>query len=632
MEIRALIVVYSQQSCHCDLETDVFHMTIPEKTIQSLLDMGISREVAIEALSRTNGDVEASVNYIFSGELPERKHGPEQSEAACLKDDDHMGTVETFENAPGSPEARSEHAASSDEDEAPARSSFDSSTSADTSVDLVKADSDDPVAILPAPRNAVIENYFALFCMAVGISFPHYFLLPDFKDLSYNKDWFRGLYLEPKYRIKFDSNDTVVIVPKEELSSKDSVILQPELLWQFQKFLAVQNTPDCMRRFVSATYLSKVLEPIVVEKLNNCEHLYDVLPTFIKSLTNDVEMCPNSPSIKELFISTAYYKPASDAEPMETLVSLLHFLPEEYDTNLYKMFNVLLYPEDDVDSDVDETYNSLGNLAPMLTVVFDEMDESTEEVHATQGVEVPLEFYPQLYTREAKESLIRDIIVRRRETQLESRKILRTLNDLKSFQGKDVTSFLSNSIDFLSRDTLVDSSTPEMSELVESLESVKDQITARKAKSMSDYKLLSQKLNSDWNISHPEISVIDHAKELGIIDEPYILTTAILSPYHYYIRQRNGQWYRTVCDEHEITRITVTRVEPKEVVNTIKAGTRFASLTPLMFTYFKKSHIDTDDTVRKILAENVGAANFSLKEEEQLKSLPSKHKEKLIDF
>lgn len=42
------------------------------QAVKSLLEMGIPHEVAVDALQRTGGNLEAAVNFIFSNELPEQ--------------------------------------------------------------------------------------------------------------------------------------------------------------------------------------------------------------------------------------------------------------------------------------------------------------------------------------------------------------------------------------------------------------------------------------------------------------------------------------------------------------------------------------------------------------------------------
>ncbi|SCV06068.1 LANO_0H21396g1_1 [Lachancea nothofagi CBS 11611] len=602
-----------------------------EASVQSLLDMGITREVALEALAKTNGDIEASVNYIFSGELPQQEPQMDTVELPSeeIKEDIQTDfpiqeTTEYIEDA----NAPSVSSPSGDE---PGSWTAPVPSYDECLAQQIRQCSDDPLVVQVGTNNSLMENYFALFCLAVGFGFPHVFLKPDFKDLVYGKDWYQGQALKPKFRIKYGVDNTVAIVPQEELAGQDNLALQPELLWQLQKLLAVQNTTGCLRKYVTAKFFARVLEPLVVEKLNNCEHLHDVLPTFIKSIATDVELCPGMSSIKSLFISTAYYKPPSEPEPVETLVSLLHFMPEEYDSNLYKMFNALLYPEDDSDCETDDTQNSLGNLAPMITIVFDEMDESTESLNLPNGVEVPLEFYPQLYTEKAKKLLINDVLTNARNAELEARKALRSLNELKSFQGKHIHSFLNSTLDFIMKDTGSISNQPEVASLVNSLEQVKEQLGERKTDSLAEYKAITHKLNNEWNLSHPELGIVKSAHDLGIVDVPYLLTSAVLSPANYFLRQRNGQWYH-VTGKINNNDMEISKVTPLDVVYTIRSHTRVASETPLMFTYFKQCAIESDATVQEALDSNVGARNFALRDQDTIEAMKPTSSEDLIEL
>ncbi|CEP60304.1 Rup1p LALA0_S01e07646g [Lachancea lanzarotensis] len=594
-----------------------------EASIHSLLEMGITREVAIEALAKTNGNVEASVNYIFSGELPQQQDS--QMDTVELRN--YPQAEEFVENARPSTENSSPSEAGSNHWPDPAPGYDDHHL-----VQNIKNDLQDPLVVQMGTSNSIMENYFALFALAVGYGFPHRFLKPDFKDLAYNKEWCEGQALRPRFRLKFESNETAAIVPQEELTGQDSLVLQPELLWQFQKLLAIQNTTTSRRKFVSSKIFTKVLEPQVIDKLNQCEHLHDALPSFIKNLSNDAEMCPGMSSVKDLLISTAYYKPPSETDMVETLVSLLHFMPEEYESNLYKMFNALLFPEEDSGSDSEDSQNSLGNLAPLITIVFDEMDESTDSPDLANGVEVPLEFYPQIYTEKAKKLLINEVLVKSRELQGEAHKALRTLSDLKSYQGKQIHSFLNSTLDFISKDSRLNQQLPEISVLTTTLEQLKEDLSVRKSSCMNEYKNLTHKINNDYNLSHPELGIIEAAKALGIVDEPYILTSAVLSPANYFLRQRNGQWH------HVLTRsitgdVDVVPVTPKDVIYTIRLHTRASSETPLMFTYFKESAIESSEIIQETLQKNTGCTNFALKDRQALEeSTGVSNHEDLIDF
>ncbi|SCU79962.1 LADA_0B04280g1_1 [Lachancea dasiensis] len=599
-----------------------------ESSIKSLLDMGITRDVAIEALAKTNGDVEASVNYIFSGELPQQSF--------------HTDTVEISPQYPKEtesyPQVRETVEFVEDAQAEPDISASDSEsanwlgTAVTVDEPQIKNCVDDPLVVQMGTPNALMENYFAIFCLVVGYGFPCIFLKPDFKDLVCGNDWYKGHFSRPKYRIRHGPDDTTDIIAQEELTGQDNLALQPELLWQFQRMLAVQISSNCQRKFVEARFFAKVLEPQVIDKLNNCEHLHDVLPTFIKSLATDLELCPQISSARELFISSAYYKPPSEPEPIETLVSLLHFMPEEYESNLYKMFNALLYPDSDPDEESEEIHNSLGNLAPLITIVFDEMDEGTENVNISNGVEVPLKFYPQLYTEKAKKLLINDVLSRSRAAEIEARKVLRDLNDLKSFQGKHIHSFLNSSLDFISRDSS-SSDDPNIANLLGSLQNVKEDLSVLKTNKMAEYKALTNKIHNEWNLSHPELGLIESATAIGIIDEPYLLTSAVMSPADYFLRQPEGQWHH-VQYKPNLNDTNVTKVFPQDVIHAIRSQTRSASESPLMFTYFKESVIEDVATVQSAAAHNTGVRNFAIHDQDILNPLmnPNASKEDLIDF
>lgn len=641
---------------------------LDDNAIRSLLEMGITRDVAQDALKRANGDLEAAVSFIFSNELPpgisenviedySRHESPflgsaehvelDSSNSAGFKPGDLSDVITT---------TRTEQIISTDSDvdvdadldtgnvatngaivENSLYTSDDSQSVLENVMDCScqKVQISDPTIVLPLPPNFLFENYFALFSLCVSTYLPHLLAKPDFKDLNYDKDWYKGNALQsPTHRIEFiktetGKDDEVKIVPAGELSEQDSrLMLQPELLWQLQKLTSVVNSQISDRAYVRAKSFSLALEPQVQRKLADSEHLYEVLPSFIKSLAVDLEMCPNidDNDIRKLFISSAFHTPSNNEPTIKTWLSLFHFLPEEYDSNLYRMFNVLLYPDDSAsDSDERRSYgngadenetenqnnkneneneNSLSDVAPILTIVFDEMDEATEPISLAEGVEVPLEFYPQLYTKNCKDKLIRHIISKRKQSQLQSRSILQDINNLKSFQGKDLLKFINSSLDYLQKDGASE-------DIIKRLHELKDNITAQKIKKMNEYKRLAQQLHGEWNLGHPDIQIVKTAKSLGLIDEPYHLVMAAISPYFYYTRSRSGQWNFVQCKPSGTDFQVRACSSPHEVQDTIKQRTREPSEVPLMFIYCKESIIPDDDVVRKALEMNQGCTKFA---------------------
>lgn len=594
------------------------------------MEMGIAQDVAMEALRRTNGDLEAAGNLIFSNEvnsgISENVGQSAHIELPATTDDGFKpGDLNEYvvEGPPSGSERWEEIEMDDDDYENQSSSSLDESCR--------KSQISVPTVVAPLPPNFLFENYFALYCLFVSNYLPHIVATPDFKDLNYDKNWYRGdSSTNPQYRVAFTTNgddEERKIIPQEQMTQEDrDYTLQPELLWQLQRLSAVVNSKISDRAYVRAKMFAIVLEPQVQRKLADAEHLYDVLPAFIKSLTIDLEMCPEfcDNDVMQLFISSAFHTPSNpDLQPeptTKTWLSLFHFLPEEYDINLYRMFHVLLYPDDTVDENDDlpmqsnENENSLSDIAPVLTIIFDEMEESTDAVKLAEGVEIPLEFYPQLYTKECKDKLIKNIIAKRKQSQLESRAIMQEIANLKSYQGKDILKFVNSTLDYLQKDG-------KDTDTVADLLTVKDHITELKTQKMNDYKKLAHQLQTEWNLSHPEIQVIQTAKDLGLIDEPYLLATAVISPYIYYTRDRNGQWYYVRSHPHEPGNHVRACSSPLEVQDSIKQFTRQASESPLMFIYCKEGFIPSDETVYKSLENNQGCTKFAKDDQLQLNKL-----------
>ncbi|EJS41672.1 rup1p [Saccharomyces arboricola H-6] len=633
------------------------------QAVKSLLEMGIPHEVALDALQRTGGNLEAAVNFIFSNELPEQlgvggERGIDQPRICENRPYDVPNNgeqdVDMADVAGGGGDDDDDDDEDEDEDEdeditadrsesSPEARSYDHYSVSETSIppptysivqhNEFKSAMDDPTVILPLPLNSLIESYFGLFALLTSVYFPNVFLKPDFRDLNYKPDWFKGSSLtDPKYRLAYREADDGSTTSEIVLASGPSEDLQPHLLWQLQRLISVVNTQMCERAFVSAKLFTLSLEPQLKSKLADSEHLYEVLPTFIKSLAVDLEMCPGvrERETRNLFISSALHTPNKNEPPMETFLSLFHFLPEEYDSNLYKMFNVLLYPEEEEDDEEgevrsggpgqEEEYadpeNTLKEVAPVLTILFNELETNTDSVTLPNGIDMPLEFYPQLYTKRCKDQLMRHIISKRKQARTRSRSLLQEISNLKSYQGKNVSTILESTLAYLQA-TPNDANNKASGKIA----SLKDTLDSMRSAKMGEYKDLASKLHGEWNLSHPEFHIIKTAKQLGLIENPYILTMAALSPYSYFIRDRSGVWSwiqsSTLGTEFKIKKCS----SPSVVQEAIKYGTKYASETPLMFIYCEEGKIPTEEKVSKALENNTGCVKFAKDDQDSLSTL-----------
>lgn len=534
---------------------------------QSLIEMGIAPEVAQRALQQTNGDLEAAVNYIFSGEIqsapmpgfaPGSLSGVMNDRIDKEDDDDDADSSSSGnEFSPALP--------SRDSPVLPAMNEGAEIETQSSKKILVS----DPTILIPLPHT-LFENYFALFSLSMCRYIPQVLAKPELNDLMYNPKWAQG--------------------------SSDS---GTSFIQQLQRLCSVVNASLSDRCYVSAKLFAAVLDSHLRRKLAEAEHLHEVLPSFIRLLIHAIGECGcyEEEEIRSLFVSSAL------SSEGESLLSVLQFMPEEYESSLYAMFNALLYPELE---EGEENGNSLLNLAPIMTIVFDEMDADTE-ITSNRGVEVPLEFYPQLYTKSVKDAIVTPLQQKRKAAQERSRQVLIEMNALKSYQGKDTLKFINSTLEYLHIDN-------QSSQVIDRLESLKDAITDHKTQRKNEYKDLSQKLHGEWNLSHPAY-LINEAKEKGLIDEPYLLAMVVFSPAHYLERSRSGQWKMIRTDANMIR---ISDCTSSQVQAIIRQHTSFPSKTPLMLLYVKSSHIPTDTIVSESLESNKGITNFLRADQEEL--------------
>lgn len=539
---------------------------------QSLVEMGITPEVAQKALEQTNGDLEAAVNYIFSGEVsndppsnqmqsaPMRGFAPGSLTGVMGNQIDDENADSSSSEPELSPPLSARHSPEFPIDEEGAEMEIQSTRKA-----LVT----DPTVVTPV-SNSLFENYFALFSLCMCQYLPHVLSKPELDDLVYDPKWAQG-----------SSGSTI------------------SLIQQLQRLCSVVNASFSDRRYVSTRLFAAVLDGSLKRKLVEAEHLHEVLPSFVRSFIRALEGCGcyAEEEIRSIFVSSAL------SSEGKSLLSVLQFMPEEYESSLYAMFNALLYPELD---EGEESGNSLLNLAPILTIVFDEMDADTE-VTSGRGVDVPLEFYPQLYTKSVKDAVVRPLQQQRKTAQERSRQVLAEMNTLKSYQGKDTLKFINSTLDYLKRDG-------QSMEITDNLESLKNSITDHKIQRKNEYKELSQKLHGEWNLSQPTYS-INEAKEKGLIDEPYLLSMAVISPGHYLQRSRSGQWKMIRTDSNIMRILDCT---PNQVQTTLRQYTTFPSKTPLMLLYVKSSYVSEEMVVSRCLESNKGISTFLRVDQEEL--------------
>ena len=688
--------------------------------VSSLMEMGIDKEVALDAMRRVNGNLADAVNFIFSNELP-----PEPMDSVPISLDTPLPADIGGQNAaPALPQRNfdagpialpdesrplvqftpsssgtsssssasmdSTHAISAETDPASRNSSTndsnatplvslqtytasdrdvsmqstetttsprfdppqlqnnsDSSSSNESEGDvniLVRDDYDaedappsysvmqhsvkkreisDPTIVMPIPLNSLIENYLALFTLAVANYAPTQFLKPDFKNLNYDRNWYKGTSRkDPLYHLKYPQGNASTggeIVEAASDPDEESQY-QPETLWQLQRLIATSDSKFSERAFVSAKLIINSFNSDVQQKLGEVDYLYEILPAFMKSLATDLEMCKGTDAdvINNTFVSSALYRTSTDGPLKETHISLFHFLPDEYDVTLYKMFNVLLFPTDVTTSEPDEDSapdNSLKEVAPFITVIFNALDETTDTDRSVpNGVQVPFEFYPQIYTKKSKDQLIEHIIDKRREGHFQMRSLMNDLNKLKSYQGKDIRKILESTVNYLKKE-VEQSSTPKETEaqILQQVQNVIAQIEQETRNKNEEFNKLSQQMHKEWNLIHPELHVIDTAKQLGLIDHPYLLTMVAITPSFYFMRDKRdkSKWTQVKCNRLS-TDFQVTRnLEEAQVQEVIAQYTISPSETPIMFTYVKEDFYDMQMTeVTKAFENNEGCQQF----------------------
>lgn len=551
--------------------------------VEQLVAMGIDSTVAENALALTKNDVEQAANYIFTGE------------PISIEDDTDVQVVEhrsltavpvqtTVNEIPEDILSGHPHLL-----DIPSES-------------WKPLEEGEFLTILPLPPSSILESYLSLFALCVAVNVPLKFLGIDFEHWPYNKHWYKGELLTSDYRLVHRDSGPKII-SRHELSAKELLEPQPGLIPRLQRLIAVTNDPDSKRRFISAKLINKGVDPHLFHVLSQSDHLYEIFPQFIKNLHSDMDMCLSDGQTNKVFLSKALHRSSFDEPFQPTSLTVLNFSPENYAPSLYQMFNPLLLPERS--SNGYQLENAFDHLAPVFTIMFDDMDETSEDVNLSHGVEVPIEFYPQLYLKETLLKVVIPLQERVDELKASNQEILNKMTSLQSFQGKQISSFLNSSVKFISEDVLGESAGAK--QLVAQLNLVKESLSHKKKELMQAYSKNQQEV-AQLSMDNPQLA-IEKSKQYQLIDEPYLLRLAVLSPYDYLVSHRDGTWTRHRSDIHATTIRSDSLLE-LEVQDIIKYNTRHASETPILFVYIKQNAIDDQEAVSEALKGNLAIQSF----------------------
>ena len=106
---------------------------------------------------------------------------------------------------------------------------------------------------------------------------------------------------------------------------------------------------------------------------------------------------------------------------------------------------------------------------------------------------------------------------------------------------------------------------------------------------------------------------METATKLGLIDEPYFLNLAVVSPFFYFVRNRKDEWYEVRFNPFNTAedKISVGKCDgPGEVIQHVKNSTTVPNSTPLMFVYSKDSYMADDTEMQELLSQNKTLLDF----------------------
>lgn len=292
----------------------------------------------------------------------------------------------------------------------------------------------------------------------------------------------------------------------------------------------------------------------------------------------------------------------------------------------------------------EQPINSLKTISPFLTIILNEVDMDIDSSNSdnddnnnnnnndnnNQGTIIPIEFYSQLYLDKTIKGLINKILQMRKHIILTMNDILQKINNLKNFQGTDISAILNSSIEFLQTETNnVNLSRFNLPETSQQLIQLERQIDFKRHILISWYKQLNNFLISDINLDQPDITpfIMTKLNDMDINMQPFKLVHVTFGPNLYFIRDTiTDKWLevRNQTSSNGNSQLIINdKLMDMDIVRIVSNYTNkklYDLGNPIMLNYCQDNVLKANNLLelRTLLSDDVGFTDFANSDNKRL--------------
>ncbi|KAH3666351.1 hypothetical protein WICMUC_005715 [Wickerhamomyces mucosus] len=582
--------------------------------ISQLTDMGIAESDAIAALEYTQGNVEQALDFIFNPpQLPTSDYGqnkenqyteieqgildqipPPLPSRETIKNDDYIRGINNDDFIVAEDEDEDEdddEEEDEDEDEEVAEKEYHYYSVYNDTSRFKSLNRETPSVLMPI-NNGYLESYLNSI-ISILYEIPEIkklILSYQFKDYGYSKNWFKGEL------IQLDVGDSQVF-QKGQTGIKEHHDLR--FLLELQRIFVFLDNKQSSRGFASVKALIKTLP---VEMFSNSDQITEVLSDFLNILKSQIALSNN---LKGLDIFNNITIDITDERERDFAV--FHFDFEDIKDDIYKTLNSLLWSEN--------LYQSMKKFSSTLFFTIEPSDGYIR--NAKRGFVLDEEIFPEIYHVDNLDLVNK--LYDEYEKLVEKRHIInKERMKFKSFEGKDVSNFLSTSVNFLKNEKL--------ESLENELKSIKDHADDKKDQFIKEIEEIEEKL-AIFNPNNTE-TLLTRLKEKKRDNlTTYLLTGVIFSPSIFVnLKKINNElrWFSTKFENS--ANFDVQEVSLEEITQEfykVSKGHQLGSAMLLVYTEEQKFMEDVS------IEYNDGLKEFIKKDEEELNKLQD---QELIDL
>lgn len=238
----------------------------------------------------------------------------------------------------------------------------------------------------------------------------------------------------------------------------------------------------------------------------------------------------------------------------------------------------------------------LETLSDIITIPIDTEGQSIEH-----GFDLLDEFYPQVFSKEHS-YIIGEKYDKVNQLATDYESNLQSIQDMRVFQGKKISSILSMAGDYLQ--TVGESlgtgdaggfgEGDKASAAGQSIKAVNDHITKYREELQETNEGYTDRLRTLRELMANPAEIVREHVEL----EPWILTGVVLSPTDYYYKTTEDEWVRVQIDQETCKDYQVEKVDFQTLHHEVRGSTCIDFDSMLVLTYVKRSVWENNEIVK----------------------------------